>query len=185
MRDLPGVTLACIDTANHALALRALSLSTRSLRFAEVMLLTDAIPATLQVPNGVEVRSIAPIASREAYSRFVLKSLLHHVTTQHVLLIQWDGYVVNPQAFDPAFLECDYIGAKWFWFNDGMRVGNGGFSLRSRRLLEALQDPRIDLVEAEDITIGRAFRPLLEREFAIRYADDALADKFAFEAAYP
>ncbi|HSD00206.1 MAG TPA: DUF5672 family protein [Casimicrobiaceae bacterium] len=185
MRDLSGVTLACVDTANHALALRALSLSMRSLRFAEVMLLTDAIPATLDVPTGIDVRPIAPIASREAYSRFVLKSLLHHVPTEHVLLIQWDGYVVNPEAFDPAFLECDDIGAKWFWFKDGMRVGNGGFSLRSRRLLEALQDPRIDLVEAEDITIGRAFRPLLEREHGIRYADDALADRFAFEAAYP
>jgi len=139
----------------------------------------------MDVDEGIDVRPIAQLASREAYSRFVLKSLLHHVTTEHVLLIQWDGYVVNPQAFDPAFLECDYIGAKWFWFNDGMRVGNGGFSLRSRRLLEALQDPRIDVVEAEDITIGRAFRPLLVREYGIRYADDALADKFAFEAAYP
>src|SRR3954454_13877738 len=98
MRDLPGVTLACIDTANHALALRALSGSAGSLRFAEVMLLTDAIPATLQVPDGVEVRPVAPIASREAYSRFVLKSLLHHVTTERVLLVQWRGYVVNPQA---------------------------------------------------------------------------------------
>src|SRR4029079_17496838 len=54
-----------------------------------------------------------------------------------------------------------------------------------RKLLEALQDPRIGLVEAEDITIGRAQRPLLEREYGIRYADDALADRFAFEAAYP
>ena len=31
--------------------------------------------------------------------------------------------------------------------------------------------------EAEDITIGRAYRPLLEREYGIRYADEALADR--------
>ena len=185
MRDLGSVTLVCVDTANHALALRALDRSRASLRFAATVLMTDAIPAGIHVPEGIEVRRIAPIASRDAYSRFVLKSLLAQVATAHVLLIQWDGYVVNPTAFDPAFLDCDYIGAKWFWFNDGMRVGNGGFSLRSRKLLEALQDPRIDLVEAEDITIGRAHRPLLEREYGIRYADDALADRFAFEAAYP
>ena len=55
-----------------------------------------------------------------------------------MLLIQWDGYVVNPEAWDPAFLGCDYLGAKWYWHDDGMRVGNGGFSLRSRRLLDAL-----------------------------------------------
>src|SRR6185503_19702122 len=105
--------------------------------------------------------------------------------TSHVLLVQWDGYVINPAAWDPAFLECDYIGAKWFWYEDGMRVGNGGFSLRSRRLLEALQDPAIVRIGAEDTTIGRSFRPLLEREYGIRFASEALADRFSFEVAYP
>jgi Flp pilus assembly protein TadD len=185
MRDVAGVTLLCVDTANHALALRALAVSGAELRFEQTLFLTDSIPAHLDVPPGISVIPIRRLASRDEYSRFVLKSLLAHVTTPHVLLIQWDGYVVNPAAFEPAFLDCDYIGAKWFWFDDGMRVGNGGFSLRSRKLLEALQDPRIELVEAEDVTIGRAFRPLLEREYGIRYADDAMADRFAFEAAYP
>jgi tetratricopeptide (TPR) repeat protein len=185
MLQLPGVTLVCVDTLNHALALRAIARSRQGVRFARTLFVTDAIPAGVDVPAGVEVTRIAPLASRDAYSHFVLKSLLHHVKTAHVLLIQWDGYVVNPGAFDPAFLDCDYIGAKWYWFNDSMRVGNGGFSLRSRKLLAALQDPRIELAEAEDITIGRAYRPLLEREFRIRYASEAVADRFAFEAAYP
>lgn len=185
MRELDGVTLACIDTANHALALRALAHSRRGLGFARSLFLTDTLPVDVELPAGIELRPIAPLASRDDYSRFVLKALLPHVATAHVLLIQWDGYVVNPSAFQSEFLACDYIGAKWFWYDDGMRVGNGGFSLRSRRLLEALQDPRIELAEAEDVTIGRAYRPLLEREYGIRFADDALADRFAFEAAYP
>ena len=185
VRDLPGVTLACVDTRNHALALRALDLSRQRLRFARVLLLTDAIPHGVEVPPGIDVSPIDTLRSRDDYSRFVLKSLLPHVATPHLLLIQWDGYVVNPDAFDPAFLDCDYIGAKWYWFDDAMRVGNGGFSLRSRRLLAALEDPRIELTEAEDMTIGRTFRPLLERDHGIVYASDALADRFAFEAAYP
>jgi tetratricopeptide (TPR) repeat protein len=185
MLDLSGVTLACVDTANHALALRALEHSRRGVRYARVVLVTDALPDAIAVPDGIDVAVGVALRSRDDYSRYVLKSLLRHVETPHVLVIQWDGYVVNPGAFDPAFLECDYIGAKWYWFDDGMRVGNGGFSLRSRRLLEALQDPRITLADAEDITIGRAFRPLLEREYDIRYATEALADRFAFEAAYP
>ena len=185
VRDLPGVTLACIDTLNHALALRALEHSRRGLRFAHTLFLTDVLPSAIRVPAGVDVAPIAPLRSRDDYSRFVLKSLLPHVGTAHVLLIQWDGYAVNPAAFEDAFLEYDYVGAKWYWFDDAMRVGNGGFSLRSRKLLEALQDSRIELAEAEDVTIGRAFRPLLEREYGIRYATEALADRFAFEAAYP
>ena len=185
MLTLPGVTLCCIDTANHALALRALLRSCEGVRFARALFLTDALPAGVVAPEGIDVVAIPPLGSRDAYSAFVLKSLLPHVATPHVLLVQWDGYVVNPDAWDPAFADCDYIGAKWFWHDDGMRVGNGGFSLRSRRLLEALQDPRIVLVEAEDTTICRTFRPLLEREFGIRFAAEALADRFSYEAAYP
>src|SRR5581483_11878539 len=56
---------------------------------------------------------------------------------------------------------------------------------RSRRLLDALRDPRVTLAEAEDVTIGRVFRPLLEREHGVRFASEAEADRFAFEAAYP
>ena len=103
MRDLSGVTLVCVDTVNHALALRALALSSRSLRFADIVLLTRAMPSDVQVPAGIVVREIAPLASRDDYSRFVLKSLLPHVATPHLLLVQWDGYVVNPDAFEPAF----------------------------------------------------------------------------------
>jgi tetratricopeptide (TPR) repeat protein len=184
MLELPDLTLCCIDTRNHALALRALVKSRESIRFARSLFLTDALPPGA-APAGIDVVPIPAIDSHDAYSEFVLKSLLPHVTTAHVLLVQWDGYVVNPAAWDPAFLGCDYIGAKWFWYDDAMRVGNGGFSLRSRRLLEALQDPRIARVDAEDTTIGRTFRPLLESEHGIRFADEALADRFSFEAAYP
>ena len=185
MIDLPGVTLACIDTINHALALRALERSRAGIRFARTLFLTDAMPNGIVVPDGIVVADIEPLRSREAYSRFVLKRLLPRIDTAHVLLVQWDGYVVHPQAWESAFAGVDYLGARWFWHEDGHDVGNGGFSLRSRRLLQALQDPRIELVDAEDTTIGRTFRTLLEQEHGVRFGDGALADRFAFEAAYP
>jgi len=185
MLELPGVTLCCIDTANHALALRALARSRAGVRFARTLFLTDALPSGDAAPDGTDVVLVPRLSTREEYSRFVLKALLPYVTTPHVLLVQWDGYVINPDAWDAAFLECDYVGAQWAWHTDGMRVGNGGFSLRSRRLLQALQDVRITLAGAEDETICRRFRPLLESSYGIRYATEALADRFSFEAAYP
>ncbi len=185
MLELPDVTLCCIDTVNHRLALRALELSCAGIRFGRALFLTDALPAGCRVAAGIDVVPIGPLRSRDDYSQFVLKGMAPHVATTHMLLVQWDGYVVNPAAWEPSFLDCDYLGAKWFWHQDGMRVGNGGFSLRSRRLLDALQDPRITLVENEDTTICRTFRPLLEHEYGIRFGDEALADRFSFEAAYP
>jgi Flp pilus assembly protein TadD len=181
MLELPSVTLCCIDTANPLLALRALRLSAAGIRFGRVLMLSDRPVES----SGIEARTIAPLASRAEYSEFVLKSLLAHVDTSHVLLIQWDGYVINPSAWRDEFLTCDYIGAKWFWHNDGYRVGNGGFSLRSRKLLTALQDARVALDGAEDETICRTFRPLLEQEHGIVFGSEKLADDFAFEAAYP
>jgi tetratricopeptide (TPR) repeat protein len=181
MLDLSGVTLCCADTANPELALRALRISASRARFGRALLLTDR---AIESP-GLEVRSIATLASRAAYSQFVLKDLAAHIDTPHVLLIQWDGYVVHPDAWRDEFLACDYLGAKWSWHDSAQSVGNGGFSLRSQKLLAALQDPRIELSGPEDETICRAFRPLLEREHGIVFGTEALADAFAFEASYP
>ncbi len=181
MLELPGVTLCCVDTANPALALRALRLSASLIRFARVLFLTDR---EHDCP-GIDVRRVPTLGSRAAYSQFVLKELGDHIDTGHVLLIQWDGYVVHPDAWRDEFLACDYLGAKWSWYDGTQSVGNGGFSLRSRKLLEALRDPRIELSGPEDETICRVFRPLLEREHGIVFGSEALADAFAFEASYP
>ncbi len=181
MLELPGVTLCCIDTVNHALAVRALRQSSAQIRFGRTLFISDREVSA----QDLEVEIIPALTLRDDYSQFVLKSLASRIDTPHVLLVQWDGYVINPAAWREEFFGCDYIGAQWFWHDDGMRVGNGGFSLRSRKLLLALEDSRIVLTEAEDVTICRAFRPLLEREHAIRFASEATADAFAFEAAYP
>lgn len=183
MIELPEITLIAADTANHALAARALARSTAGIRFARAVWLTDAIPPGVDVPSGIEVLTIPPIDSRAGYSRLVLKGLAPYVATSHVLLVQWDGFVLHPDAWDPRFLECDYLGARWFWHTDGMDVGNGGFSLRSRRLIDALADPRIDGDAAEDELIARTFRPLLERDHGIRFGTAPMAERFSFEVA--
>lgn len=185
MRCLPDVTLCCVDTLNHALALRALARCMQHVRFAQCLFITADLPNEAILPADLDIIPIAPLHSRRAYSEFMLKRLGAHVATSHVLVVQWDGYVVNPDAWSPDFLACDYLGATWFWHHDGLTIGNGGFSLRSRRLLAALEDPRVQVEDAEDEAIGRTCRRMLERDHAIRFGDEALADRFSFEAAYP
>ena len=185
MITLPSVTLLAADSINRPLTLRALALCQQRIRFARAVFLTDGIPADLAIPPGIDVVRIGRLDSRERYSQLMLKELLPHVQTSHVLVVQWDGYVVNPDSWSDAFLECDYIGARWFWPPAGFRVGNGGFSLRSRRLLEALQHPQIQLRGAEDSTICQAFRSSLESGPGIRFADEATADRFSFETCDP
>ena len=180
MLSLPRVTLCCIDCANHDLALAALEQCVQKCTFARVLFVTDRDYAIA----GIDCVRIPAIESREAYSHFVMKELHAHVDTDFVLLVQWDGFVVNAQAWSDDFLDHDYIGAKWIFYDDAHNVGNGGFSLRSRRLLEALRDPQVVPGEAEDVAICRTYRAYLERTHGIRFAPEAVADRFSFEASY-
>ena len=75
MLELSSVTLCGLDTANPELALRALRYSTAGIRFARTLFLTDR---ARDVP-GIEVRVVAPLESRAAYSAFVLKTLVEHI----------------------------------------------------------------------------------------------------------
>jgi len=56
------------------------------------------------------------------------------VEAEHLLLIQGDSVMCNDGLDE--FLEYDYVGAPWNHKPDNISVGNGGFSLRSRRLME-------------------------------------------------
>lgn len=127
------LTLACIDCVNPDLAAFALDVSTRGISFDRVVLFSHVQPKNTNI-EWVEI----PKLSFDAYQLFTLKELHKYITTSHVLTIQTDGFVVQPQLFDPIFQTFDYIGAPW---NDApyskkTRVGNSGFCIRSKRFLE-------------------------------------------------
>jgi hypothetical protein len=78
-------------------------------------------------------------------------------------------------------LDYDYIGATWPQFDDGLVVGNGGFSLRSRRLLHLLEDDIFEAHHPEDVAICRTWRKMLEEAHGIRFAPPELASTFSAE----
>lgn len=180
---LPTVTLCAAASVNVQATVAALSASLDQVEFAECLLFTheDVFP----IDSRIRVIAIEQLGSARAYSDFLLGGLVDSVITAHCLIVQWDGYVLNAELWDPGFLQYDYIGASWPQFRDGHDVGNGGFSLRSRKLLEACRDPEFQRGHPEDVAIGRLNRPLLEQRYGIRFADRPTADRFAFERASP
>jgi len=85
-----------------------------------------------------------PIQSINDFNFYCIYNLGKHVETSHILLIHPDGYVIRPWLWDNDWLQYDYIGAPWRddptayldpW-GKNHRVGNGGFSLRSKKLLD-------------------------------------------------
>lgn len=177
---LPSVTLVAVTSVALSATMRALIESLSLLRFGQALWISDQ-PKPSGSPAGVVWRKIERLDSRAAYSRFMLFDLAKHINTSHVLTVQWDGYVLNPANWSNEFLNYDYIGAPWPQFQDAHRVGNGGFSLRSVRLLEACRDLPRDTAEAEDIAICRTHRAWLEHGHGLRFAPESAARRFSYE----
>lgn len=173
------LALAIADTDQHVLAHQAVRQCLGGRDFDQVLVFTDRAEAFGGLPTVVTptLRSIVD------YNRLITRGLAEHLRCDHVLVVQYDGFVLHPEAFEPEFLAYDYIGAPWPGTDEG-GVGNGGFSLRSRRLVDAVAGlPYDPSAEAEDLFICRTARPLLERHAALRFAPRALAARFSVE--YP
>ena len=183
MNSATAITLVAIDCAYPQLAADALARSASQLSVARVLLLTDVAIERA----GIEVVQIASIRSRAAYSQFVLKQLGAHIDTDYALVVQWDGFIIDGNAWGDEFWNYDYIGAKWPHEQGDFRVGNGEFSLRSKRLLNALANPGFALTpdENEDTAICIRYRDVLETNYGIAFADERVADRFAFDVGRP
>lgn len=180
--QLPQVTLCCVDTRSPAEAVHALRQSMRQIDFGRVLYLGPARAGAMGLElEGIELVAIDDITSIEAYSRFMLHGLGPYIETSHVLVVQWDGFVTHPERWQDRFLDCDYIGPPWYYKRRAAAVGNGGFSLRSRRLIDALAQLPYDGSEPEDRVICVHWREQLEREHGIRIASVELGAEFGIE----
>lgn len=142
--SLPEVTLVCVTGVDYRGAQFALKRSMRRIKFGKVILVGNKNPK--QLLNGVEFQKAhnSNLDSIDEYSKYCIYELWRHIETPYALLVQADGYVLNPNAWSNTFKMYDYIGAPWKIsdksyidpFGNHIRVGNGGFSFRSSRLLK-------------------------------------------------
>lgn len=180
-KELPQVTLCCVDCNTYGMAVSALKRSLQQIKPARTIFLTDI---DLKI-DSIETIQIPTIRSKREYSQFCLKELYKYFDTDFVLLVQNDGWVICGDSWDPEFLEFDFIGSPWL-YQDGRNVGNGGVSLRSRRLQNILgTNEFIETFDPEDEVIGRLYRRYLEEKYDIKYPSEDLADHFSFELRTP
>ena len=174
------ITIVAVDTYAHDLTRLAIDRTLSILPCREVLVLSDRNI----YPDGRWI-DINPINIVD-YSEIMLKHLWPFIRTEYVLVVQYDGMAVNSEHWDDDFLNYDYIGAVWPFPHHppGYRVGNGGFSFRSQRLIEALKDKSIllhpHLPVQEDLYIGVHYKEQLV-EKSIKIADDSVAEKFSHE----
>lgn len=173
------MTLLCVETRAPLLGEWAINKSIANLNFAKVVFITDLEKVTNKTV-GIEYIQATKIVSVEDYSRWMMTELLQYVAGTHVLVIQWDSFVINPDLWSPDFLEYDYIGPVWPHHPE-TPVGNGGFSLRSTKLLRALTDPVVKIGHPEDYFICAENKQILEEKYGIQFAPVGIAEQFAVE----
>ena len=211
------LSLTCIETRAIDRAVAAVERTLGCIQVDEIYWVsTQVFPLQF---HGPEVTNIL-IGDFADFSNDINKLCLQVipgiVTTDFNLTIQTDGFAVNRDAWTDKFWDYDYIGAPWPWMWgggppwQGPIAGNGGFSLRSRKLYRALKeigidwrldrltlDPRASRREyygllpsgerfiPEDILICQWYREILETRYAIRFCDPELASQFSVETVHP
>jgi len=138
--NLPQITLVAVACVRIPETIKAIQKSCSEINFGAVKLITHENVSG----DNFEVVNIAPL-NYEEYNRFIVFELHKHIETEFALIVQDDGFVTGPHQWRKEFLNYDYIGAPWplpmddFSYRDPfgnlIRVGNGGFSLRSKKLL--------------------------------------------------
>jgi hypothetical protein len=149
MKNLDKVTIIGVAGTKALETLKAIKYSCRELKFAKAMLIT---PEDIE-DDFVEIVKCESL-NYEQYNHFIVYRLHEYIDTEFALIVQNDGYVINADSWEEDFLKYDYIGAIWplpnddFSFRDSegnlQRVGNGGFSLRSKKLLSLAKELNLE-----------------------------------------
>lgn len=184
MLDLPDVTLVLIETREHDLAQLALEDCEARAKFGEVLVFTDRPAQFMRADRRVV--TVPDWPDKIGWSRCFWNEVPLHMQTSHALGIQWDSWVVDPTMWHDEYLRYDYIGSPW-WYRDGLNVGNGGFCLRSTKLMRFIYKHRRQLpviTDLDDDLFCRKYRLTLQ-DAGFEWAPEPLAKDFAFETIRP
>ena len=142
MLKVPEVTVLILADLDLPDAVYAINKSCESIEWGAAKFIGSKKPDGLC--DQVVYEETYPIQSINDFNFYCLYNLGNHIQSSHCLLIHPDGYVIRPHLWDSSWLQYDYIGAPWRddptayldpW-GKNQRVGNGGFSLRSKKLLD-------------------------------------------------
>jgi hypothetical protein len=180
MLNLSNIDIININCVEPEKSAEILKLCTQQIQFGRAILFTDGDIE----PDGFEVIKVDKISLIEQYSDFCLQ-LNKFLSNDYVLIVQNDGFITNPEMWSNEFLNYDYIGAPWNQtYIIGQRVGNGGFSLRSKKFLEfsSLFETTEGYPEDNFLCLNKYYEAL---NYGLKYAPLNVANNFAYEYPHP
>jgi hypothetical protein len=186
---LPFVTLVAVSSIQIPRTIQMLEYSCKGVNFGDVKIITDE-----EVKHPlIKCEHCDKLDSIDKYNEFIFLHLWKHIDTEFALVQQYDSAILFPNSWRDSWVENDYIGSLWpivenaYIANDGTRsrVGNGGFSLRHKRVLQTPSKLGWNLrseqgYASEDGNVCVYWKKeMLEQ--GVKYADVNTAAHFAYE----
>lgn len=189
MLNLSNIELIALNCINPEDSVKALLYSSKNIKFGAIKLFSHYKPANL--PDQIQWIQI-PKLTYQGASWFSIEESYKHCNLDYWLSIHDDGFVINPHLWDNKFLEYDWVGAPWppeyEWLytenRPGNRVGNGGFVLKSKKLLKTVSQTIKYRGGSDDVMICNDFYHTLFKK-GIKYAPVEIAMKFSLENPIP
>ena len=184
MLNLDKVTLYAVDCKYYEKTILAINESLKQASFNEVIFLSDKEPINLD--DRIKFIKIRNIESLDDYSKFIIEELPNYINTEFCMSIHYDGWILNADNWKDEFLDYDYIGGPWAKDShflppgEKFRVGNGGVSIRSKKLMDTIKKIAPDVGYHEDTLIAHTYRNHLE-EAGLTFAPLDLAKYFSYE----
>jgi hypothetical protein len=196
MLNLTNITLVCVEGTERENSIKnaydALIVSSRDINFSDVVLISPKNYVNSKF-NHIQIKPFSWIG----YNQFIVHELNDYINSDFCIVIQSDGFITNPHLWTNDFLNYDYIGHS-FDFNRypdqikgvnpdvlkrkgiyGLnRVGNGGFSFRSKKLLQLSQKIKTKCEGPEDAFICNDNYDYFISN-GIKFGTVEIADKFS------
>jgi len=208
------ITLVCVTSIKHDLSLFAIKKTLENVPVDSVLICSDEYFDLNQTYDFVKFKK--PIDIGE-YSEFIFKKLHRYIKTTHALIVQYDGFATKKENWDDNFLNYDFVGSishtkhhqiqrlyeeylkmektvdlnDWFKTSQWFSLG-GGFSLRSKKLLEATSNDDVEcniplknklgsVILPEDLATCVYNREKLKNKYDIKFAPIDVAMNFSCE----
>jgi hypothetical protein len=192
---LSNITLVALSSKYIYETVQAMKYSMRKINFADCIFISHKKPFYL--PKSIKFQWTSKLRNIDDYNYKMLFEIHKYIKTEFVLIIQYDGFVIHPDMWQPVFLNFDYIGSPWpeeispkDFYGNIIRVGNGGASLRSRKILELPSQLNMPFkygegpANNEDVFICARYRHIF-LEQGVKYAPLEIAKYFGHEETIP
>jgi hypothetical protein len=194
-KRLSDITLIAYSSNDVQANILALLKCMEYFDFGAVKIISHKRPDIL--PDGIVYEQGREIKHINDFNEYMFKNLGNHVETSHCLYVQHHAYIIHKEVWSDEWLQYDWIGSPWrlipntYIANNGevVQVGNGGFSLRSAKIMNLPKQKGWYLREEqgwqnEDGQCCCYWRKEM-LENGVKYAPVEVAAKFAYENPVP